>query len=276
LSYDIRKNEELRLLSGGSSMPLYASAIGISFPDARYRIRRSMSRTTVIEYVLAGEGYVLMNGSMHKVRQGQAYVLPAGIPHDYYSCPDDPMHKIWVNYHGELPSRLLNDYGINEWLFEGNTLRYIFDRVQELLSSDISDIDCQRILAGLYMELLVRLQQICKNAKHPAEAVRIKEFLDANIHRSVSNSEIAALSFRSIDYCIKLFKKEYGVPPYEYHLSRRMRLACNMLEQTTMEIAAIARDVGFEDAHYFSRLFKQKYGVTPKQYRNHSMKDRCM
>ena len=39
-----------------------------------------------------------------------------------------------------------------------------------------------------------------------------------------------------------------------------------------VDIAAIARDVGFEDAHYFSRLFKQKYGVTPKQYRNRWLK----
>ena len=267
MGYDIRKNEKLRLLSRGSSMPLYASAIGISFPDARYRVRRNMSRTTVIEYILEGEGSVLMDGHIHRVKQGQVYVLPAGIPHDYRSSPEEPMRKIWINYHGELPSRLLADYGIDKWLFDGEQLRYIFDRVLELLSSDISDIDCQRILAGLYMELLVQLKQLCNNAKHSVEAVRIKEFLDANIHRSVGNAEIAALTFRSIDYCIKLFKKEYGAPPYEYHLARRMRLACNMLEQTTMEIAAIASDVGFEDSHYFSRLFKQRFGVTPKQYR---------
>ena len=64
-------------------MPLYASAIGVSFPDERYRVRRKMSRTTVVEYIIDGEGYVLMNGSMHKVQKGQAYVLQAGIPHDY-------------------------------------------------------------------------------------------------------------------------------------------------------------------------------------------------
>ncbi len=272
MGYDIRKNEKLRLLSRGGGMPLYASAIGVSFPDERYRVRRKMSRTTVVEYIIDGEGYVLMNGSMHKVQKGQAYVLPAGIPHDYYSSEEAPLHKIWINYHGNLPSRLLCDYGIDKWLFDGESLYYIFERVVDLLSSDISDIDCQRILAGLYMELLVGLQQICKNAKHSPEAVKIKEFLDANIHRTVSNSEIASLTFRSIDYCIKLFKSEYGSSPYDYHLTRRLRLACSMLEQTSMEIAAIAEDVGFEDAHYFSRLFKQKYGVTPKQYRSNSHK----
>lgn len=272
MGYDIRKNEKLRLLSRGSSMPLYASAIGISFPDEHYRVKRKMSLTTVIEYIIDGEGYVLMNGNVHKVQKGQVYVLPSGIPHDYYSSQEAPLHKIWINYHGDLPSRLLSEYGIDKWLFEGTPLYYIFERVTDLLSSDISDIDCQRILAGLYMELLVRLRQICKNAKHSPEAVKMKEYLDANIHRPVSNAEIASISFRSMDYCIKLFKSEYGYTPYDYHLSRRLRLACGMLEQTSMEIAAIAADVGFEDAHYFSRLFKQKYGITPKQYRNNSEK----
>lgn len=267
MGYDIRKNERLRMLTLESSLPLFVRSIGVSYPDSRYRVRRGMSQTTVVEYILEGEGHVLMHGSMHRVKQGQVYILPAGVPHDYYSDPDAPMHKIWINYHGPLPTRLLSDYGIEEWLFDGEELRYIFEQVQAMVFSDMADVDCQRILAGLYMELLVKLHYIRKNAAHAPEAAKMKAYLDANLHRAVGNAELAAHVFRSIDFCTKLFKREYGMTPYDYHLKQRLQMACSLLRQTTMEVAAIAADVGFEDPHYFSRLFKQKYKITPKQYR---------
>ena len=82
MGYDIRKNEELRIFSADKSLPIYISAVGTSFPDARYRVRRGMSVTTVVEYVLDGEGYVKMNGEIHRVKKGQIYILPSGIPQD--------------------------------------------------------------------------------------------------------------------------------------------------------------------------------------------------
>ena len=273
MGYDIRKNEELRIFSTDKSLPIYISAVGTSYPDARYRVRRGMSMTTVVEYVLDGEGYVMMNGETHRVEKGQIYILPSGIPHDYFSNADAPMHKIWINYRGQTVTRMLKEYGLeNQWLFDGTGLKPIFEKAQSLILSDKSDTECQSILTGLYFELLLNLHYACKNTAHSPDAVTMKTYLDANSRRAVSNGELASLIFRSTDYCIKLFKNEYGVTPYDYQLTQRMQLACRMLTQTTMEISAIAAEIGFEDAHYFSRIFKQKYRVTPKQYRNNSQK----
>ena len=269
MGYDIRKNEELRIFGVDKSLPIYASAVGVSFPDACYRVRRGMSATVVVEYVLDGAGVVLMNGEMHRVKKGQAYILTAGIPHDYFSDANTPMHKIWINYRGQLATHMLKEYGLGEqWLFDGAGLEPVFERVQKLIHSKDSDAECQCVLTGLYFELLLKLRYACKNEDYSPEAVRMKTYLDTNSRRAVSNGELAAEIFRSTDYCIKLFKKEYGVTPYEYHLTQRMELSRRMLTQTTMEISAIAAEIGFEDAHYFSRLFRQKHGVTPKQYRN--------
>lgn len=269
MGYDIRKNEELRIFSAESSLPIYARSVGISFPDARYRVRRGMSMTTVVEYVLDGEGYVMMDGEKHRVQKDQVYILPSGIPHDYFSDADAPLHKIWINYHGPSATKMLREYGLGDrWLFDGTGLKPIFEKAQELICSELPDAECQRVLTGLYFELLLQLHYACKNEAYSPEAVQMKTYLDANSRRAVSNQEVAGVIFHSVDYCIKLFKREYGVTPYDYQLAQRMQLACCMLTQTTMEIAAIAAEVGFEDAHYFSRLFRQKHGMTPKQYRN--------
>ena len=95
----------------------------------------------------------------------------------------------------------------------------------------------------------------------------MKMLLDGNVHRLVSNAELAAQIFRSADYCVKLFKKEFGTTPYDYQLTQKMSLAKQMLRQTAIPIAELASALGYSDAHYFSGLFKQKCGMSPRAYR---------
>ena len=50
-------------------------------------------------------------------------------------------------------------------------------------------------------------------------------------------------------------------------LSVRMRQAARLLEYSTLGVAEIAAEVGFESAFYFSRQFRARFGVSPTSYR---------
>ncbi|MFF3070872.1 AraC family transcriptional regulator [Kitasatospora sp. NPDC057936] len=58
-----------------------------------------------------------------------------------------------------------------------------------------------------------------------------------------------------------------GEPPLTYLTGWRMDLAANLLRNGDDTIAAVARDVGYEDAFAFSVAFKRARGLSPSEWR---------
>lgn len=259
--------EDIRVIYNDTPSPLYPSAISVSYCDGTYRIQRHQSEHTVVEYVLDGEGYIYMNNEWHRVGKDSVYILKSGIQHDYYSSSEKPWKKIFINFKGTLPLILLKEYGLADtWLYDGEELKPLFERIAALIPSEKSNVYCQESVCTTFIELLMALHRTKIRSAHSKEAIKMKDFLDSS-PCFISNSELAAHIFHSTDYCIKLFKKEYGVTPYDYQITQRIALACQMLRQTNMTVSEVAASVGYSDTHYFSRLFKQKQGVCPKIYK---------
>jgi AraC-like DNA-binding protein len=71
----------------------------------------------------------------------------------------------------------------------------------------------------------------------------------------------------STGYLCRLIKKLTG---YNFSdLAQRVRLdrACDLLENSKIEIANIAQDAGYCDTSNFYKAFKKYYGTTPAEYR---------
>ena len=83
------------------------------------------------------------------------------------------------------------------------------------------------------------------------------QYIENNYDHSFSIQEIADSLGLERTYLYRLFKKVTGFSPQEYLLDYRIRKACELLQNTDLPIAQIARSVGYEDSLYFSRLFKQ-------------------
>lgn len=58
-----------------------------------------------------------------------------------------------------------------------------------------------------------------------------------------------------------------GEPPLTYLTGWRMALAADLLRDTDATVAAIGREVGYEDAFAFSVAFKRARGVSPSRWR---------
>lgn len=70
----------------------------------------------------------------------------------------------------------------------------------------------------------------------------------------------------SPSYISMLFKEKTGINFKDYLFTTRMNHAKRLLRQGR-PIAAIARQIGYEDAEHFSRRFKAHFGASPATYR---------
>jgi transcriptional regulator GlxA family with amidase domain len=63
------------------------------------------------------------------------------------------------------------------------------------------------------------------------------------------------------------FKLATGMAPLEYVHTMRIEEAKHLLETSELAVAAVAQEVGYDDAAFFARLFRRQVNLTPPQYR---------
>jgi AraC-like DNA-binding protein len=63
------------------------------------------------------------------------------------------------------------------------------------------------------------------------------------------------------------FHRLVGVPPISYLTGWRMTLAADMLRDTNATVAAVAHELGYENAFAFSTAFKRAHGRSPTAWR---------
>ena len=251
-----------------SDKPVHVTLAGMTYPDQSYSIRRKNSDVSVIEYVTEGSGYVLIDGKEHFVTKDTVYFLTQGDDHIYRASPDEPYSKIFLNVTGSMSVRMAEEFGLSgKKFFSGEGLLGLFRKIMDVISSDISDNEMQSALRGIYIEILSRLSYAQREKVLSREGVELKGYIDSNPDRIITSKELSKIIFRSPDYCLKLFKREFGITPYAYQLERKMEMAKILLADTNKSVGETARSLGYTDMHYFSNLFTDKCGMRPLEYR---------
>jgi len=92
-------------------------------------------------------------------------------------------------------------------------------------------------------------------------------FIQSNLARDISVTEIAEAVQLSPSRLRYLFKAEMGISLVRYR--RRLRLECarKLLETELWSVKQVMTAVGFNDLSHFSNDFKQAYSHSPGQYR---------
>ncbi|MDT0329276.1 helix-turn-helix transcriptional regulator [Nocardiopsis lambiniae] len=80
--------------------------------------------------------------------------------------------------------------------------------------------------------------------------------------------ELADIGHMSRSAFARSFKDQVGVPPREYLIHWRMRLAREALRQGTMSISELASRTGYRSESAFSTAFRRVVGVSPKRFRD--------
>lgn len=108
---------------------------------------------------------------------------------------------------------------------------------------------------------------VSTNKLSRAQRKKLLEYIDNNIHKNISLTELATLLELSPHYFCSIFKETFGVPPHKFILLKRINLAKQLLINQRLDIAEIANNTGFSSQSHFTNVFHKIIGTTPKRYR---------
>lgn len=268
------KEEFINFKSENEDILFAVSLAGISYCDGSYIIKREKADCMVAEYILKGQGTVVLNGKEYLAKEGDIYLLPSGCAHLYYSDKTYPWEKLWFNVRGTLPNLLLQEYNPrNLVVFSDAGGREYFEKIHEIgRGSEYSGEEKNRKIALILHELLQHLYgKFYSREQHWTKETKLmKEYLDDHITSNVSLKELGDLVYLSESQVVRKFKREIGKTPHEYCLDIKLEQAEKFLANTCLRVKEISNYLGFCDEHYFSYIFKKKTGKTPLEYRKSS------
>ena len=238
---------------------------GITYPDKSYRINRQNSHIFCIEYIEEGSGTVHIDNKTFYPAEGDSYFLQAGKDQRYYSDRKTPWKKYFINFSGRLAESLTEGYGLSDTShFEALDLKSEMTRIIELGKSD-SDRSEEIIL--ILNEIFLKMYAHSISKKEHTIEEKMREYLNSQTTSKFRIEDLCRHVNRSESQTIRIFKKAFGITPYNYTLERKIDLAKKLLCDTNLSIKEISEKLCFADEYYFSNIFKKKVGFPPSEYR---------
>lgn len=139
-----------------------------------------------------------------------------------------------------------------------------------LTSGTLEDLHAQ-----FRTRLLAVVESINQRRDSNAEKLiqRVNELVNANLcDPNLSVVWLADEVHLSVNYLRNIYKESTGESLSGYITAAKLRLICDLLQNTDLTIQEISERLGFTTRNYFFTFFKKNMGMTPNQYRQEHKK----
>ena len=226
-------------------------------------------------YIVGGKGQFLIQDQLYPVNPNNLVVINPNVTHTEVSLNAQPLEYIVLGIEGiELATNESSNGQFNildhfESVEISSCLRNIL-REMEQKNTGYEDV-CQA-----YMEILIiRLMRNTALAV-PAESqvvsgnrqcASVKRYIDLHFKEALTLEQLAEDAHMNKYYLSHAFKREYGISPINYMITKRIEESKYLLAETDLSMSQIAQLLGFSSLSYFSQVFRRTQATTPMEYR---------
>lgn len=227
-------------------------------------------------YIIGGKGQFLIQDELYPVNVNNLVIINPNVTHTEVSLNAQPLEYIVLGIDGiELQTSPTSNGQFSildqfESVEISSCLRNIL-RETELKNTGYEDI-CQA-----YMEILIIRLMRSTSLAIPTEpqavftnrqCAAVRRYIDLHFKESLTLEQLAEEGHMNKYYLSHTFKREYGVSPINYMISRRIEESKYLLAETDLSMSQISQLLGFSSLSYFSQVFRRTQSVTPMEYRN--------
>nr|WP_243429203.1 helix-turn-helix domain-containing protein [Defluviitalea raffinosedens] len=231
-----------------------------------------------LHFVLDGKGVLIVHNKVHHIKKDDIFIIPKGVPIQYFADSEDPWEYIWVTFDGTVASNYFSYAGLsdsNPVITSAIPTKVYLPLVQKILdaneltyANEIKRVGYLFEILGILIEAQSALNRNKNQYDYSSDAYidYAMQYISLN-YDHIKVSDIAKYIGINRSYLTHIFKKNLNISPQKYLLNYRLKKAAELIRTTNMSIQDIAVKVGYENPLTFSKMFKQVYGVSPKHYR---------
>ena len=108
-----------------------------------------------------------------------------------------------------------------------------------------------------YLQAVVECAQRSPWSMYTADILRVLERMEGELEGDLSVSEMAVVAGLSAPRFKAKFKAQVGIPPREYFMRAKIKLAQEMLRTENKSVTAVAAGLGFSSSQYFATVFRR-------------------
>jgi len=248
---------------------------GLTYTNLRSR----GSGDWLLIYTEAGSGHFVSPAASWNTIHGDAVLYAPGDMQDYSTAREvDKWHLLWVHFtprpHWQIWLRWpVAERGVRSLHFKKSGVREQFHAAMlRMIRMSRREIPGATDLASNALEeALLWANVVASKDPWLATDGRVRKAVDyliANLREPFLLQRLAVHCGVSASRLSHLFKEQTGSSPQQFLERHRMQHACQLLRLTSLGIAEIAAEVGYEDAFYFTNRFRRYAGKSPSRFRS--------
>jgi AraC-like DNA-binding protein len=276
---------DLEVVEVSRRSPIKAWAHGYPFRTVRWHFHPEYE----IHLVTATSGRSFIGDYVGNFSPGNLVIVGPNLPHNWISDigrdTSVDRRSIVIQFSETFVRdcvTLLPELGpVDAWLRRASRGLEAIESASAHLRRGFEDLLCSEgaIRIGLFFQLLGRLSRIEYRplasehytprpdfyASQPMN--RVLEQITQNLSENITQAEMAELSGFSAPAFSRAFKQHTGVTFVRYVNLLRINKACDLLRSTSLSVADICYQVGFNNLSNFNRQFLALMKVSPSGYR---------
>jgi len=231
---------------------------------------------TELFFIVSGKGQFLIQDQVFPVNANNLVIINPNVIHTEDSLNAQPLEYIVLGIDGIELATTENSNGQFCILdhFESaeisSCLRNIF-REMEQKGTGYEDV-CQAFMEILIIRLMRSTSLAVPSEPQMVSGNRqcaaVRRYIDLHFKETLTLEQLAEEAHMNKYYLSHAFKREFGISPINYMISRRIEESKYLLAETDLSLSQIAQLLGFSSLSYFSQVFRRTQSISPLEFRN--------